>query len=86
MWGRGASLVERWNRYVLDQDDWQSNCYDGYRPVAVDLTTFWRPRLHGWLSKFYHRIVNRACKGIGIGLVVQVGQVGAERIPSVRQT
>lgn len=80
-----ADLVVRWQRYVLSQSKWQPNSYDGYQPLAVDLTTFWRPQLTGWLAKFFHRIANRAMKGIGIGLVVQVGRIGERRIPIVKQ-
>lgn len=65
------ALVEAWRAEVLDQAAWQPYEYEGYRPLAVDLTTFWRPRLQGWAGKFFHRIARRALKGIGVGLVVQ---------------
>lgn len=80
-----ADLVVRWHAYVLNQDEWQPNGYDGYCPVAADLTTFWRPRLKGWLARFFHRIANRALKGIGVGLVVQIGRIGERRIPLLRR-
>ena len=79
-----ADLVRAWRSYVLSQGQWQPNSYEGYSPVAVDLTAFWRPRLKGRLSKFFHRVVGRALKGIGFGLVVQVGRVGEQRIPLLR--
>ena len=79
-----ADLVRAWRRYVLSQGQWQPNGYEGYSPVAVDLTAFWRPRLKGQLGKFFQRIAKRALKGIGFGLVVQVGQVGGQRIPLLR--
>jgi hypothetical protein len=69
---------------VLKEEQWQPNRYEGYSPVAVDLTAFRRPRLNGWAGKFFHRLANRAVKGIGFGLVVQVGCVGAQRIPLLR--
>lgn len=80
-----AELVQPWREYVLSHDEWRPHCYEGYSPVAVDLTTFWRPRLKGWPGKFFHRIVNRAMKGIGVGLVVQVGSVGDQRMPLIKQ-
>ena len=80
-----AELVQPWREYVLSQDEWQPHCYEGYRPLAVDLTTFWRPRLKGWPGKFFHRIANRAVKGIGVGLIVQVGSVGEQRMPLIKR-
>jgi len=79
-----ADLVQAWRSYVLSQGQWQPNSYEGYSPMAVDLTAFWRPRLKGRLSKFFHRVVGRALKGIGFGLVVQIGRVGDQRIPLLR--
>lgn len=80
-----ADLVQRWRDYVLGQGEWEPRCYQGYTPLAVDLTTFWRPRLKGWPGKFFHRIANRAMKGIGVGLIVQVGHVAEQRIPLLKQ-
>lgn len=80
-----ADLIVRWHEYVLNQGEWQPNSYAGYCPVAADLTTFWRPRLQGWLAKFFHHIANRAIKGIGVGLVVQVGRIGERRIPVLKR-
>lgn len=77
-------LIARWRAYVLSQESWQVQSYEGYQPVAIDLTTFWRPRLAGWTAKFFHRMANRSLKGIGFGLVAQVGQVNGHRIPLIR--
>ena len=82
---RTADLVQAWRGYVLRQGQWQPNCYEGYQPVAADLTAFWRPRLKGPVGKFFHRIANRALRGIGFGLVVQVGHVGEQRLPLLRR-
>jgi hypothetical protein len=81
---RIADLVRSWRSYVLSQGQWQPNCYEGYSPVAVDLTAFWRPRLKGPTGKFFQRLANRALKGVGLGLIVQVGRVGDRRIPLFR--
>lgn len=83
-WGI-AELVQRWRHYALSQGEWQPCCYEGYSPLAVDLTTFWRPRLKGWTGKFYHRLASRAVPGIGVGLIVQVGHVGEQRLPLLKQ-
>jgi len=78
-----AELVSSWREYVLSQDEWQPHCYEGDRPLAVDLTTFWRPRLKGGPGKFFHQMANRAMTGIGVGLIVPVGRVGEQRVPFI---
>jgi hypothetical protein len=67
------------------QGNWQPHSYEGYQPLAVDITAFWRPRLQGWLGKFFYRVAARAVKGIGFALVVQVGHNGAQRLPLLKQ-
>lgn len=79
-----SELVQPWRSYALSQGQWQPHSYEGYSPLAVDLTAFWRPRLKGWVGKFFHRIANRAMKGIGLGLIAQVGCVGEQRIPLLK--
>jgi hypothetical protein len=82
-WGIGR-LVKNWRGYVAEQGRWQANRYEGYRPLAIDITAFWRPRLQGWKGKFFHGIAQRALKGVGFGLLVQVGQVDGHRIPLLK--
>jgi hypothetical protein len=82
-WGIGQ-LVKNWRGYVTGQGRWQANSYEGYRPLAIDITAFWRPRLQGWQGKFFHGIAQRALKGVGFGLLVQVGQVDGHRIPLLK--
>ncbi len=82
-WGIGQ-LVRNWRSYVIDQGQWQANSYEGYRALAIDVTAFWRPRLRGWKGKFFHGIAQRALKGVGFGLLVQVGQVDGHRIPLLK--
>ncbi len=82
-WGIGQ-LVANWRAYVMEQGRWHSHRYEGYRPVAVDITAFWRPRLQGWPGKFFHGVARRALKGVGFGLLVEVGQVDGQRIPLLK--
>ena len=83
-WSSGE-LVARWRDWVATQSGWQPHSYEGYQPLAVDITAFWRPRLQGWLGKFFSRVANRAVKGIGFALVVQVGHSGEQRLPLLKQ-
>lgn len=83
VWGIGE-MLGGWRGYVLAEGKWQVHQYEGYEPVAGDVTTFWRPRLQGWAGKFFHSIANRAMTGVGVGVVTQVGQVGNQRLPLLR--
>jgi hypothetical protein len=83
-WSSGE-LVARWRDWVAAYGGWQPHSYEGYQPLAVDITAFWRPRLQGWLGKFFSRVANRAVKGIGFALVVQVGHSGEQRLPLLKQ-
>jgi hypothetical protein len=77
-------LIGWWRDYVLSEGEWQGNRYEGYRPVAVDWTAFWRPQLKGWGGKMYNSLANRALPGIGFGVVVDVGYIGEQRLPLLR--
>ena len=80
-----TELVARWRAIVLREGCWQPREHAGYRPLAVDITAFWRPHLQGWAGKFFYRLVNRAFKGVGFGVITQVGHVDGQRIPLLKQ-
>lgn len=82
-WGI-EKLVKNWRGYVIEQGRWQAHRYEGYRALAIDITAFWRPRLQGWKGKFFHGIARRALKGVGFGLLVQVGEVEGHRMPFLK--
>lgn len=78
-------LIAQWRGYVRADATWQAHEYEGYRPLALDLTTFWRPRFQGWLGRFFHQVANRLMKGVGVGVLVEVGQVGKQRVPLLKR-
>ena len=84
IWNIGE-MIGGWQGHVQGAGQWQASRYEGYKPVAADVTTFWRPRLQGWKGKFYQALANRAMTGVGLGLVVAVGRVGRQRLPILRQ-
>jgi len=86
-WGQWSidELLQRFRRQVAQTGQWQSREYGGYRPVAVDTTAYWRPRLHGWSGKLYRQLAGKAMTGIGLGLIADVGQVGDQRLPLMRR-
>ena len=73
-------LLRIWQAYVMGLEGWQSHCYEGYRPVAVDVTAFWRPKLKNCPSKHYHPAANRALPAVIFGVVGQVGEINGQRI------
>ena len=83
--GVSMKQLESWRDYVKEQGAWQVHKYEGYRPLAVDLTAFWRLRLKGWMGKYFNGLANRMVKGIGFALVVEVGQLAGQRLPLLRK-
>lgn len=73
-------LVARWAELVEGEGQWQPRRQGGYRPLAVDVTGFWRPRLHGCPTTPYQSAVGQAVPAIPVGLVARVGQVGTHRL------
>lgn len=86
-WGQWCihELLQRFRQQVAQTGQWQSREYGGYRPVAVDTTAYWRPRLQGWPGKLYRQLAGKALTGIGFGLIADVGQVGDQRLPLIRR-
>lgn len=78
-------FIDQWRAHVLAEGQWQSHSYEGYRPMAVDWTAFWRFKLKGWTGKLFHGLAGRAMRGVGFGVVCQVGQVDGQRMPLLRQ-
>ena len=77
-------LVSSWRDYVQDEKKWKPNSYEGYRPIAIDNTIFWRPKLKGWAGKYFNGIANRASKGVGFAIVAEIGEVDGHRMPLIR--
>lgn len=75
-----ARLLGDWAALVRAEGRWQAQAHGGYRPVAVDVTGFWRPRLRGCATTHYHGAAGRALPAIPLGLIARVGSVGAQRL------
>jgi len=81
---RIEELIERFRQQVKQEGSWQANRYEGYHPLAVDISAIWRPRLQGWPGKLYRQLVGKSCVGIGFGLIAQVGTVAGHRLPLLK--
>ena len=73
-------LLGAWRRQVEQAGVWQAHEYEGYRPVAVDVTGFWRPRLQGCATSHYDGRAGKALPAIPVGIVARVGSVGTQRL------
>lgn len=75
-----AVLLCGWRAYVQGQPDWHPHRYEGYQPVAADVTAFWRPTLKGCPSKHYHPAANRALPAVIFGIHAAVGDLAGQRM------
>ena len=74
------NLMERWQKTVTKEGQFTPNAYEGIRPVACDLTAFFRPQLRGLASKHYVSEAGKALPALVFGLCVTVGRVASKRL------
>lgn len=77
---RMAALLWAWQQTVWQETRFRAHAYEGYRPVACDLTGFLRPHLCGLRNKHYTSQANKALPALVFGLVASVGSVGPKRL------
>ena len=75
-----ATLLGWWRDYVHGLPGWTVHRYEGYVPVTVDVTAFWRPALKTCPSKHYHPAAQRALPAVIMGLVGEVGEIQGQRL------
>lgn len=75
-----ALLLRLWQKHVEGLANWQVHCYEGYIPISVDVTAFWRPALKTCPSKHYHPAANRALPAVIFGITGQVGDLNGQRV------
>lgn len=75
-----ADLLAHWQRVVAQEGRFVPCAYEGVRPVACDLTAFFRPHLRGLCSKHYVSEAGKALPAVVFGLCVAVGHVGQTRL------
>lgn len=73
-------LVGVWHNYVTGLEGWTAHRFEGYRPVTVDVTAFWRPTLKNCPSRHYHPAAQRALPAVIIGLAGEVGEINGQRL------
>lgn len=80
-----ADLLTQWQQVVAREGRFVPCDYEGVRPVACDLTAFFRPRLRGpegkpLGSKHYVSAAGKALPALVLGLCVAVGRAGGARL------
>lgn len=75
-----TQLLTAWQLVVITEGRFYPHTYQGYQPVPVDLTGFFRPRLKGCTSKHYQSQADKALPAVVLGLVGAVGTVGTQRL------
>jgi hypothetical protein len=78
-WASAALLVS-WQAMVVTDGRWQAHRYEGYQPVAVDVTGFFRPRLHDCPTTHYDGRAGKALPAIPVGIVARTGSVAGQRL------
>jgi hypothetical protein len=74
-------MVAALQKRVVQEGRWQAHTYEGFHPVACDLTAFYRPTLQNCQSRHYCTASRRKLTALPFGLVVRVGSVDAQRVP-----
>src|SRR5690348_7117672 len=75
-----AGLLASWAATVQAEGRWVACRHGGSRPVAVDSTAFWRPRLRGCPTTPYHAEAGKALPAVPVGLVARAGRAGGQRL------
>jgi hypothetical protein len=73
-------MLGNWEEYVKGWPGWEEHRYEGYKPITVDVTAFFRPTLKNCLSKHYHPAAKRALPAVIMGIVGEVGEIGGQRL------
>jgi hypothetical protein len=73
-------LLAKWAHLVSREGRWQAQTHEGYHPVPVDVTAFWRPRLRGCATTHDSAEAGKALPAIPVGMVARVGTVGGQRL------
>ena len=73
-------ILTLWREQVKALPGWQEHRYEGYLPVTIDVTAFWRPALKNCPGKHYHPAANRALPAVIFGIVGEVGEINGQRL------
>lgn len=82
--GHGAwtsdHLLANWSARVAVEGVWEPHTYEHYRPVAADVTGFWRPHWQACPTQHYHAAAGKALPAVPLGIVARIGSVAGQRL------
>ena len=73
-------LLRIWQTHVEGLPEWQFHEYEGYCPVGVNITAFWRPTLQDCPSKYYHPQAGKVLPAVIMGVVGKTGSINGQRL------
>jgi hypothetical protein len=71
--------------YVRKIPEWKERRYEGYLPITVDITAYWRPALQDCPGVHFHPAAQRALPAINMGLLGEVGEWNGQRLVLLRR-
>jgi len=87
--GSGVWNIQEMNAelrdYVRKLPEWKEHRYEGYLPVPVDITAYFRPTLQDCPGVHFHPGAQRALPAINIGLIGEVGELNGQRLALLRR-
>ena len=78
-------MTSDFGNYVRKLPEWQERRYEGYLPISVDITAYFRPTLQDCPGVHFHPAAQRALPAINIGLVGEVGELNGQRLALLRR-
>ena len=75
-----SGLLQAWREYVEGHSGWTVHRIEGYVPITVDVTAFWRPSLKDCPSQHYHPAAQRTLPAVIFGIVGEVGEMNGQRL------
>lgn len=78
-------LCSELRTHVRQLPEWKERRNEGYLPVAVDITAYWRPTLKDCPGVHFHPAAQRALPAINMGLIGEVGEMNGQRLALLRR-
>lgn len=73
-------MLALWREHVKALPGWQEHRYEGFLPVTIDVTAFWRPTLKRCSGKHYHPNADCALPAVIFGITGEVGEINGQRL------
>ena len=78
-------MTSAFGNYVRKLPEWRERRYEGYLPISVDITAYFRSSLQDCPGVHFHPAAQRALPAINIGLVGEVGELNGQRLALLRR-